>query len=86
MIYAPFPQKYSKQNPVTFDSKISTRPDMKGWTILFYISVQFELILLYLLAKQSFSSVNVSFQNAVTTFNDFNKPECVFIMSAVMFI
>lgn len=41
---------------------------------------------MYLLAKQSFSSVNVSFQSAVTTFNDFNKPECVFIMSVVIFI
>lgn len=52
----------------------------------FNLSVGFELIFMYLLAKQSFSSVNVSFQSAVTTFNDFNKPECVFIMSLVIFI
>lgn len=58
----------------------------KGFGHSFYFSVGFELILMYLLAKQSFSSVNVSFQSAVTTFNDFNKPECVFIMSVVIFI
>lgn len=58
----------------------------EGFGHSFELSVGFELILMYLLAKQSFSSVNVSFQSAVTTFNDFNKPECVFIMSVVIFI
>lgn len=73
-------------------SPISTTPNSIDVTFTsegfdhYFISVRFELILMYLLAKQSFSSVNVSFQSAVITFNDFNKPECVFIMSVVIFI